>query len=77
MIVMDRATLCQLRRTLVDDAASTSTGPALPFMRPLEVMDRIVCRVPVHMEDATATKARLVVVHVPNDLVHVELVSID
>ncbi|MAP25215.1 MAG: hypothetical protein CMM87_06790 [Rickettsiales bacterium] len=72
---MERATLCQLYRTKVDVETSTSTKP--PPALALEVEDRVVCRDPVHMGDATATKARRVVEHMPHDVMHVELVSID
>ena len=59
----------------VDVLVSTSTKP--PLAPPLEVVDRVVCRVSIHMGDAAAATAGLVVEHMPSDLVHVELVAID
>lgn len=72
---MGRATLCQLYRTKVDEETSTSTKP--PLTPALEVVDRVVCRVPVHMGDVAAAAGGLVVEHVPHDVMHVELVAID
>lgn len=72
---MERATLCQLYRTKVDEETSTSTKP--PLTSPLEVVDRVVCRVPVQMGNAAATKAGRVVEHMPHEVMDVELVAID
>ena len=72
---MDRATLCQLCRTKVDETVSTSTKP--PPALSLEVVDRVVCKIAVHVGDPAVPMALVVVEHVPHDVIQEVNVSID
>ena len=64
------STLCQRRRTKVDDVVSTSTKP--PPALPLEVADRVVCGVPVHVGEPAVPMALRFVKQVPHDVMHIK-----